>query len=204
MISKTESSDTSETTVTQEITTTTDSGTVTTVQEIKTTTTTVTSMVTSTVTHENGTKPNNLAGTLVPRVVVVDCQQNGQLSPKSDNKFENNGNNNNDCDSEKVTSVKISEALPAKVENSLPNGDKKVVLVSNSQDGKPNTTIMNIQSVCPNAKATVLSNEPKGQTVVVLNKDGGQLKVSVADKGRPLREENGDDRMEDVENGQGR
>ena len=209
MISKTESSDMAETSVTNEITMTTDNGTVTTVtQEIKTTTTTVTNMVTSTITHENGTKPNNLTGTLVPRVVVVDCNKNGQLSPP-ESKSDNNGNNNNDCESEKVTSIKISEALPAKLENCLPNGDKKVLVMSNSQEGKPNTTIMNIQSVCPNARATVLktgdkvTNDPKGQTVVVLNKEGGQLKVTVADKGRPLQEENGDDgKMEDREDGE--
>ena len=211
MISKSETSDMSETAVTKEITTTTATGTITTVQEIKTTTTTKTSMVTSTITHENDTKPNNLAGTLVPRVVVIDGKQNGKLSP--DSKSDNNGNNNNN-DSEKVTSVKISEALPAKSEKSLLNGDKKVVLLSNAQDGKPNTTIMNIQSVCPNSKATLLktgeklTNDSNGPTVVVLNKEGGQLKVTVSDKGRPLREENGEEgkmeEREDGENGHGR
>lgn len=210
VITKSESSDTSETSVTKEITTTTATGTVTTVQEVKTTTTTITSTITS-VTHENGSKPSNLSGTVVPRVVVIDGKHDGKSSPES----KPDQNHSNSAELEKVTTVKISEALPAKIENSKPGADKKVVVVSSSQEGKPNTTIMNIQSVCPNSKATVLTpvekltNDSKGTTVVVLNKEGGQLKFSVAEKGKNMltKEEDGEegkiDEKDDTENGHG-
>ena len=208
VISKSESEDTSETSVTKETVTTTDSGTVTTIEEVRTTTTTNTTV--TSITHENGTKPSNLTGTVVPRVVIIDGKQDGKSSSPVDKKSDKNDNNNSEGD--KVTSIKISEALPADASKS--SSDKKVVYLSNSQDGKPNTTIMNIQSVCPNSKATILkageklANENKGATVVVLNKDGGQLKFTVGGKTKPdSKEENGDDEKmddkDDTENGQG-
>ena len=213
-MSKSESSDTLSTSVTQEVTTTASNGSVTTtIQEVRTTTTTKTSTSVTSITHENGSKTNNLSGTVVPRVVIIDNnKQEENLPQETDAKTDKSNNNNTESD--KVTTIKISEALPANSESSK-SGDKKLVFLSNSQDGKPNTTIMNIQSVCPNSKATILktgekiTNDTKGATVVVLNKDGGQVKFTVAGKVKPgetneekTENEKTEDKVE-VEDGQG-
>ena len=57
---------------------------------------------------------------------------------------------------------------------------------------------MNIQSVCPNTK----SGESKGTTFVVLNKDGGQMKISLAAK-NPETLDSKDEQKNESENGQG-
>ena len=146
-------------------------------------------------------------------MVVIDGNKaEEKTSQQSDSSTDKSNNNNTELD--KVNSIRISEAAPANSNNSTPN-NKKFVLLSNSQDGKPNTTIMNIQSVCPNSKATVLKtgeklgNDTKGQTVVVLNKEGAQMKFTVGGKGKPadsseekMDEEKTDEKGE-TEDGQG-
>ena len=146
-------------------------------------------------------------------MVVIDGNKaEEKTSQQVDSSTDKSNNNNTELD--KVNSIRISEAAPANSSNSTPN-NKKFVLLSNSQDGKPNTTIMNIQSVCPNSKATVLKtgeklgNDTKGQTVVVLNKEGAQMKFTVGGKGKPAdsSEEKIDDERTDekgeTDDGQG-
>jgi len=64
--------------------------------------------------------------------------------------------------------------------------DNKIIVVGS--EAKPGSGLMNIQSVCP-------ANKP-GTTFVLLNKEGNQMKISLASK----KDENTDDSRADGEN----
>ena len=173
--------DTQNTFTTTELISTTNSGTVTATETIETTTTTTTKTITSvkvTPTQES----KDIIKTIEPRVVVV---RNKELDKQSEN-YSSLG-----IDGE-LPDIKSNGEKTGSV-NESKSGDKVIVI---NPDGKQKSGIMNIQSVCPTTKP----GESKGTTVVVLNKDGAQMKINLSKKGDLA--DKGEDQKTESENGQ--
>ncbi|KAL4240135.1 hypothetical protein ACF0H5_000929 [Mactra antiquata] len=165
--------------ITTEIISTSDLGTVKVTENIETITTTTTN-TTTTVQISPTVEDKGLVKTIEPRIVIGnkrDGSKSRESSPNAD-----------DC----VQSQTNDSAKQNGDSNSTQKSDSKVIVVGS--DGKQSSGIMNIQSVCPN-------NSKSGTTFVLLNKEGAQMKISLAPKKSESTEKN-DENKQEQENGQ--
>ncbi|XP_069124363.1 nucleosome-remodeling factor subunit BPTF-like isoform X2 [Argopecten irradians] len=144
--------------------------------ELVTTTTTTSSLIKSiTTTSENSTAVNSMedikdemeAGvkTEVKEEAVDNCMETNETEVKSETDLQN----------------QIKQPLDIR------KLDLKNLTQVSSVNDKPKSTIMNVQSVCPNVKQTVLkmnddSSSPQKQTrtVLIVNRDGNKVTLAVS------------------------
>ena len=167
--------------ITTEIITTSDIGKVEVTETVETTTTTTT---VTTKTVSVSPTVDHIVKSIEPRIVKTDSKTDEEQKSRepTPNKDSNSSSPNSDS-TQQNGNINTSQA--AKVEN-------KVIVIGS--DGKQTPGIMNIQSVCPN------TSKP-GTTFVLLNKEGAQMKISLAPK-KTENSEKSDDSKEEQENGQ--
>lgn len=144
---------TDSTTRTTEIISMSDIGTVSTVETVETTTTISTK--TTTTVHVSSSPDKEVVRTIEPKVVVTNSKKLDETRETSPADKKNNQVLDNDKN-ESDGAGKVKE--------------NKVIVIGS--DGKQTSGLMNIQSVCPTSKS--------GTTLVVLNKEGNQMKISLA------------------------
>lgn len=167
--------------VTTEIISTSDIGTVALVENVETTTTTTTK-TTTTVQVSPTVEDKGTVKTIEPGV-VVGTKQDGDTSRES---------SPNENVQEENIQTQTNDSSQQNGENTSQKSESKVIVLGS--DGKQSSGIMNIQSVCP-------SNTKSGTTFVLLNKEGAQMKISLAPKKSESTEKT-DDNKQEQENGQ--
>lgn len=174
--------------LTTEIISTSDIGKVAVTESVETTTTTTTK-TTTTIRLSPSVEQKEVVKTIEPKIVSVDNKSDDsssrETSPKGD---EDNVDMQNSAQSSEsaVQNGNINITQAAK------SSENKVIVIGS--DGKQTSGLMNIQSVCP-------STAKPGTTFVVLNKEGAQMKISLAPK-KMENTEKTEENKEEQENGQ--
>jgi hypothetical protein len=162
--------------ITTEIITTSDIGKVEVTETVETTTTTTTITSKSISVSPSG---DHVVKTIEPRIVSAEIKTGEQSNSREPTP--NKDISPNSDTSQQNGNINSTQAA---------KGDNKVIVIGS--DGKQMPGIMNIQSVCPN------TSKP-GTTFVLLNKEGSQMKISLA----PRKSENAEkSEEEEQENGQ--
>lgn len=178
--------------ITTELISTSDIGKVTVTESVQTTTTTTTNTATM-IRVTPSDDHREVIKTIEPKVVVNDNNQEAESSrettPNGDTgntlDVQSSPTQNSDCSKQNGTVSTVNETT-TKPEN-------KVIVIGS--DGKQTPGLMNIQSVCPSTAKT-------GTTFVLLNKEGTQMKISLAPRKPPENVDKTEESKEEQENGQ--
>lgn len=174
--------------ITTEIISTSDIGKVAVTESVETTTTTTTK-TTTTVRLSPSIEQKEIVKTIEPKIVSVENKSDNSVSRETSPKGEEN---NVDMQNLVQTSESARQNGSINTTPAAKSSENKVIVIGS--DGKQTSGLMNIQSVCP-------STTKPGTTFVVLNKEGAQMKISLAPK-KIENTEKTEENKEEQENGQ--